>query len=619
VSTLLHSNRERIKVLSGQLAGYVQSKGKSDLQAELAEVNRTLSSKDAFVVVCGEFKMGKSSLVNAFLEQDKLCPVDSDIATCVVSIIRYGTTPKVIRHYGDPTGGGRKEEVPVGDIKKYCVGTEEAIQKTYLLEIELPNPRLKEGLVLMDTPGVGGMDPRHGLLTAYFMPKADVCFYVFDGQPLTTDQISFIQGKILPRCRHLIFVLNGKDRFGTEEKVGAKVNQARGEISQSLGLPADRLRVVAVSALSKLQYLASGDAGDLEASNFCALENELPIALTERERDLQLFSLDRLTRMVERLRGPLLAQSERVRQNSGTELQQFKERCEARRQQMDDLLSPSAEWRAGSTKIIQDSIGKARTQLRKEVLHMQSSLSEYAEDERLSKNVELLVRQLERDIQELVLKVDDIVDSGFEKAAKAIKKSIHIDLELLWDEGEAPSFDVSLDRSRLSRELGQDKLSKAWMYSRGSVMGAGIGGALFGTIGAIVGSSFLGPLGLIVGVGLAVKEVRASLQRSTVAAIREKFTPLLQQMGIDLEEYVSNRIKQKQETLQAAITAESKNAQAAYKETLDAFRTADRRSRDESAAVQNSVEGELRLLDSVATGIKGLRQGLLTQTAAAVT
>ena len=61
------------------------------------------------VCVVGEFKQGKSSLVNALLGQ-AVCPVDDDLATSAITLVRYaaeasaGATPSAVASTIAPGG-----------------------------------------------------------------------------------------------------------------------------------------------------------------------------------------------------------------------------------------------------------------------------------------------------------------------------------------------------------------------------------------------------------------------------------------------------------------------------------------------------------------------------------
>ena len=60
-----------------------------DLAARLEQAAIRLRADDVTVAVVGEFKQGKSTLVNALLRTD-ICPVDADVVTAVPTVLRYG-------------------------------------------------------------------------------------------------------------------------------------------------------------------------------------------------------------------------------------------------------------------------------------------------------------------------------------------------------------------------------------------------------------------------------------------------------------------------------------------------------------------------------------------------
>src|SRR4029453_91765 len=66
--------------------------GADDLSARLNMAKRRVDDPAFRVLVVGEFKKGKSSLVNALLNAP-ICPVDDDVATARPIEIRYGEAP----------------------------------------------------------------------------------------------------------------------------------------------------------------------------------------------------------------------------------------------------------------------------------------------------------------------------------------------------------------------------------------------------------------------------------------------------------------------------------------------------------------------------------------------
>ena len=70
---------------------------RDDLATRLEELRRRASRTDTVVCVVGEFKKGKSALINALLGTTA-CPVDDDLATSAVTVVRQGETPAATVH-----------------------------------------------------------------------------------------------------------------------------------------------------------------------------------------------------------------------------------------------------------------------------------------------------------------------------------------------------------------------------------------------------------------------------------------------------------------------------------------------------------------------------------------
>ena len=105
-----------------------------DLAARLDRAVGRLRADDVAVAVVGEFKQGKSTLVNALLRTD-ICPVDSDVVTAVPTIIRYGRPPAVLLQVPGPDGTLSSVPVPFEQLRRH---------------------------VTEDTPADGGPAPRSG-------------------------------------------------------------------------------------------------------------------------------------------------------------------------------------------------------------------------------------------------------------------------------------------------------------------------------------------------------------------------------------------------------------------------------------------------------------------------
>ena len=73
----------------GRLAA---STGRADLARRLDHTHERLQDPNVRVIVVGEFKQGKSKLINALVNAP-VCPVDDDVATSVPTSVGYAATP----------------------------------------------------------------------------------------------------------------------------------------------------------------------------------------------------------------------------------------------------------------------------------------------------------------------------------------------------------------------------------------------------------------------------------------------------------------------------------------------------------------------------------------------
>jgi GTPase Era involved in 16S rRNA processing len=141
------------------------------------------------------------------------------------------------------------------------------------MEIEAPNAQLKQGLTLVNTPGIGALYAQHTNITYAFIPNADAILFVRDTvKPLSEIDLRFIKERILPYTQDIIFVLTKKDQVKDYQ---ALLEDNRKKLAATLESPAEQITIIPVSSLAKRDYLRSHDPEDLEESNFPLLENTL--------------------------------------------------------------------------------------------------------------------------------------------------------------------------------------------------------------------------------------------------------------------------------------------------------------------------------------------------------
>lgn len=115
------------------------------------ELQRRIENFEFHVVVIGQFKRGKSTLINYFFGED-LLPTGIVPITSIITKLKYGDMPKanVIFENGD------QQSIDIKLISQ-CISEQENsenIKKVDDIEVFYPSELLEKGLVLIDTPGI---------------------------------------------------------------------------------------------------------------------------------------------------------------------------------------------------------------------------------------------------------------------------------------------------------------------------------------------------------------------------------------------------------------------------------------------------------------------------------
>ncbi|HXZ13102.1 MAG TPA: dynamin family protein [Candidatus Sulfotelmatobacter sp.] len=207
------------------------------------------TSEGRFHVACvGQFKRGKSTLVNALVERPVL-PMGIAPVTSVPTLIRYGPSPSArVRLQG---GGWTK--IPLDSVEQYVSAEKNPENRLGVeaLEIFLPTPRLEKGMCLVDTPGLGSVFLGHSAATRKFIPHIDAAIIVIGADPpLSRDELELVE-QVARETHNLIFILNKADRSSEAERAGA-IAFARAVLESHLGK--FRPAIFEVSALEQLNH-----------------------------------------------------------------------------------------------------------------------------------------------------------------------------------------------------------------------------------------------------------------------------------------------------------------------------------------------------------------------------
>lgn len=224
------------------------------------------------IVVMGEIKKGKSSFINALLGEKDLVPVSSDVATSTIYKICYG---EKISYKVFFTQESKKQSIEITANKLSLYGTEQGNpnneKSVDFIQVFVPSPFLKNGLVIIDTPGLGGLFKQHKKITYEYVPRADAVFMVSDSveSPIGQAELELLED--LRKITDQIFFVQTKAMaVGSEERKAREINN-RNILTTSGNFSEDNLKYFVVDSYLKLEADQTKDPDDLYESGFAAV------------------------------------------------------------------------------------------------------------------------------------------------------------------------------------------------------------------------------------------------------------------------------------------------------------------------------------------------------------
>ena len=243
------------------------------------------------VVVVGEVKRGKSSFINALLGHRNLVPVGNKITTSSVFKVRYDKKPKYRVHFTEKSGKAPLE-VDINDKKTIeDYGTESGnpgnFDEVDYIEACVDSEVLRSGIVLIDTPGLGGMYQYHKEITYTYIPRADAVFFVLasDQPPIGQIEIEYLK-KIKQITPFIYFI---QTRFTEASSVEAREelkNRNLSLISRALDMPRNSIPYFVLDSELKLDAEEDRDIDALRVSRFPQLMTYLKGVLQNNQQKI---------------------------------------------------------------------------------------------------------------------------------------------------------------------------------------------------------------------------------------------------------------------------------------------------------------------------------------------
>lgn len=238
--------------LLDRTAAVAQTVGRSDLVTRMALAKERVLDPRRRIVVVGPLKQGKSQFVNSLLNLS-VCSVGDDETTAIPTIVQNSERSYAELVLADPGNDVVRAEVPLDELQNITPASPRAEGREVLrLEVNVPSPLLADGLVLVDTPGVGGHGNPHAAGTLGLVPSADAVLVVSDAsREFTEPEIAFLR-QVLGLCPSVAVLITKTDLYPHWRRI---VEANRGHLErEGLDVP-----MIPVSSLLRSHALRLND------------------------------------------------------------------------------------------------------------------------------------------------------------------------------------------------------------------------------------------------------------------------------------------------------------------------------------------------------------------------
>ncbi|MDY3792137.1 MAG: dynamin family protein [Oscillospiraceae bacterium] len=288
-----------------QLREYAASLNLENTARSIGDIIEKSAGDHFEVAIVGEFKRGKSTLINALLGQEVL-PADVLPATATLNRVTYSKDPYVVVEYKD----GSSEKVDINHLADYVTKlsyeSEKKAETVKEATVYYDTDFCKNHVDIIDTPGLND-DEQMTNVTMSILPEIDAAVFVISANsPFSQFEKEFLENKMLTSdLGRIIFAVNCFGTFSKEDEdrivetvekricsyVMDKAKKVMGENSKEFAVYKRKIgkpKVIGVYAKKALIAKENKDEQMLIESNFPTFESVLETMLTKERGSITL-------------------------------------------------------------------------------------------------------------------------------------------------------------------------------------------------------------------------------------------------------------------------------------------------------------------------------------------
>lgn len=594
------------------------------------------------IVVAGDINRGKTSLVNALLDDPDLLPVDVDVTTAVDVAVGFARPPVTRITRIDPDSGeATSTPIDPDDLAAHVVAPPPGSTGPTVVgaEVLVDHPLVESGLTLVDTPGVGGMSRGHRDATMAALAHADAMIFVVSAvEPVTRSELEFLDAAS-ERISNVTVVASRAD-LGTPEVTAAILAELRDKIERLADLrdesgasaAAARLRRIAGSEpIRASSYLASqaarrAERGRTEQARIYRERSGIDeiVARIEATRaardDVRLANLLQLLTTL--LAPAVTAAADRLRVLDGDP--DVARELEARRADLERASSQQARWRG----TLGTGISRMQTTIGRDVSRELTLVRDHYRNllDAAGNDVDLdaLAVELRHSLQAAWINLADHAARQFDEVIGSLLDDLAIDGEagVLGELAQPPALASLQTRSGFEDRFGL--LDDAVPLATQAFLFGNIANVMVGVMGLATGG--LGLLAYGIGAGIAAPVVmlrrRQREQRRRIGETQRALNEALfgqeglaRELSTELTLRVMDVRSELEQLIDERLTARRKDLETQLRELHELLRA----ETSERAAMRDATAHRLRELQVLAEDTRRLDTAVDARLVARVT
>lgn len=575
--------------------------GRPELAEQLAVAATRLRRPATVVCVVGEYKQGKSRLVDALVGQE-VCPVDDDLATATVTVVGHGDAPRVVVHRRED-GETIVEEVPPDDAARYIVEPEDGVPLADLVEIAVSSQFLARGVVVVDTPGVNAFRRGDDRAVLDFLRYADGLVLVTDAaMELSPLELRFL-AEARTVCPTVVVALTKIDLHPEWRRIEALDRSHLADLDLSEAL-------VPVSAALRTGSDADAATVGIESGFdvfLTALDHRIVGPVRELARSRALDELSLVTGELRSVEHARLAAAE-----DPAAAESILGELRRNRDAIGRLRAAGSGWHV----VLNDGFADVRSELdyrlRTAIRDRNQAVDRLLSDADPDDVWEEVLEDLKAFLTDLATESFDSIRTSTVMIEQRLVEVLAVELpeEPLGVTGEVDLAAIwSSQRADRSRGEGTGSLWNGLSVLRGGYSGM----LMLGMLAQVVGIPVLGPVSIGAGVLFGMKQHRDERQRQVERRrqqARVVVRQLLDQAQFELSTRCNRAVQDSHRALRDHYAGRIRDLSAMYASTVRSLEQARDADQDRRAELVASARRRLEEIDQLVAAVDAVRAGI---------